>query len=236
MSPSTITLWDGRLDLDGLLPDTLRASLDDTEKQRGLRAITPRDGRRFTVTRGALRSILAFQLAASPRSLRLGTSADGKPFLVDHPELHFNLSHAGDRFLVAVSRDGPVGVDLEPVPDERTLSGTRRRVLSAPESALFDALAGGERREWFARLWTRKEAYIKGDGRGLRLDLTLIDVMTRAPEVLLRKSAADDRAASAEWAARSVPAYAGYAAAVAAEGDAWEVERIHWPGPIPLAG
>ena len=41
-----------------------------------------------------------------------GYSPEGKPFIVDHPNIHFNLSHSGDVAICAVSNQ-PVGIDIE---------------------------------------------------------------------------------------------------------------------------
>jgi 4'-phosphopantetheinyl transferase len=232
VAPATVTLWEGCLEPD----DTLRDSLDDEERQQALRFPRLLDRERFTAARGTLRHILAHHLDIPPGALRFGYAAEGKPFLPDYPDLRFSLSHADDRFVVAVSRDGPLGADLEGLPDERTIDGTVARVLAEPERALFARVERAGRAGWFAEVWTRKEACVKADGRGLGADLTRLDVATAPPRVLVRQPETDAWSASPRWTVRSIPVAAGYAGAIVAEGDDWVVERVRWPGPVRLGG
>lgn len=230
MAPATVTLWEGSLQSDAALRD----SLDDGERQQALRFPRQLDQERFTAARGTLRHILAHHLDVPPGALRFGYAAEGKPFLPDYPDLRFSLSHADDRFLVAVSRDGPLGADLEGLPDERVIADTMARVLAEPERTLLERVERPGRAEWFAEVWTRKEACVKADGRGLGLDLSRLDVATAPPRVLVRETETNGWRASPRWTVRSIPVAAGYAGAIAAEGDEWIVERMRWPGPVRL--
>jgi phosphopantetheinyl transferase len=79
--------------------------------------------------------------------------------------VHFSLAHSGDHVLVAVTRAGPVGVDVEqlkPMTDYRRLD---RTTLTADEAAALRA-AGG-RPLAFLGTWVRKEAVTKAVGTGM---------------------------------------------------------------------
>lgn len=94
---------------------------------------------------------------------QLERGAHGKLMLKNDPRF-FCLSHSGPVTVLAVS-DRPVGVDLEHVTEERPSIANR----FFPESfrqELEDAPAE-ERTLTFFRLWTRLEAALKLDGRGL---------------------------------------------------------------------
>lgn len=95
--------------------------------------------------------------AAALASLRYATH--GKP-TVDLP-LHFSLAHCDGLILCAVSTQGPVGVDVEPLgPVSSASSGL---YLNAAERAEI-----GKDPQRFYALWTRKEAVVKAGGtRGL---------------------------------------------------------------------
>lgn len=87
----------------------------------------------------------------------------GKPYLPDYPHLHFNWSHSGQLTLCVLS-DRPVGVDIEVMrPRGASLP---RYALTPEEYARYQALGG----DWpaFYTLWTRKEAWCKYTGEGLR--------------------------------------------------------------------
>jgi 4'-phosphopantetheinyl transferase len=68
--------------------------------------------------------------------------------------LHVSLSHAGDRVVAVAHPDRAIGVDLE------------RRDASPERVAAIRKIAGGVGLEH----WTRFEAVLKADGRGLRVD------------------------------------------------------------------
>ena len=122
------------------------------------------------------RSVAAWLLLGQVLAMR-GLQADnqsvsetefGKPVFDRMPDVHFSISHAGDRVMVAVS-DAPVGCDVEPIGsvDDSVCRGA----LSADEFRCLEAVpAGNGRDREFCRLWTRKESYLKALGRGLDLD------------------------------------------------------------------
>lgn len=210
--------------------------LDPEERQRASRFHFQDDRDRFVAARGALRRILARYLDQRPESVRFAYAAAGKPYLPDCPDLQFNLSHAGDRLLVGISRGRRLGVDIERVPPDSVVDTTSGLVLSDPESDMLRRLSGGERRERFAFLWTRKEAYIKADGRGMGLKLNLIDVGSSPDRVLLRQENSSNWAPCPQWTLRSFAVDSGFAAAIAVEGLDWRLDCFSWPGDLRLAG
>lgn len=96
---------------------------------------------------------------------RIDRDAGGRPYLPDRPGCHFNLSHSGRRAACVVG-ETPVGVDVEAIPEGGRLPVDL--VLHPAERAWFSACQDGPRQ--FARLWTRKEAYLKATGTGLGVD------------------------------------------------------------------
>lgn len=234
-SVPAVDLWRVPLDRSREQTDRLGDCLLPDEQARASRFHFRRDRDRFVVARGSLRHILARYVAQPPERIRLDYGPAGKPFLREHPGLHFNLSHAADLALVGVSRCGPIGVDVEEIHSSATVESVRGLVLSPPEQELLRALSAATRRERFTWLWTRKEAYIKADGRGLQLELGRIDVATSGDRVLLREQGRDGWLPCPRWTLRSVPVDPGYAAAVAAEGSDWRVMAFTFPVPPPSA-
>lgn len=136
--------------------------------------------RRATISEQGLafaREMLSAISGRPPETLRLIRDAHGKPQLADG-NLHFNISHSGDRVLCAV-HTAPIGVDIEqPRPYNDRVA---RRICTPAEYAYI----GGDAARFLA-VWTRKEAYAKWDGRGLSLGLHHIQVADRAallPEI-----------------------------------------------------
>ncbi|WP_234332527.1 4'-phosphopantetheinyl transferase superfamily protein [Streptomyces sp. NRRL S-87] len=116
--------------------------------------------------------------------------------------LHFSLSHSGDTALVAVARV-PVGVDVEELPDAAVLADLLL-ALHPLEAAELGALPEADRPAAVARLWCRKEAYLKGTGTGLSEGLADPYIGTGPGPVRLPG-----------WTVRTTTAPPGYAAAVA---------------------
>jgi 4'-phosphopantetheinyl transferase len=95
----------------------------------------------------------------------------GKPFIVGHPEIFFNLSHCREAVACAVS-DRPIGIDVESVRQFKEslvrYTMNEREVAQIMEAERPDVA--------FIRLWTMKEARLKLTGEGISNDLkTVLD-------------------------------------------------------------
>ena len=109
-----------------LSPDSALSSLLSREETERAQNFFPESKAvEFKLARAWLRSLLACYVAETePQSIRLGIADGGKPYLLDYPQLRFNLSHSGEFVAIAVSRH-QVGVDIEklrPLPDWRELA------------------------------------------------------------------------------------------------------------------
>ena len=92
---------------------------------------------------------------------------NGKPYLVDCPDLQFNLSHSGERVMAVIS-PFEVGCDVEIIKGDR--GRLAERFFKPEESAWIKHFKTPEAQsEAFYRLWTLKECYMKVTGRGLSL-------------------------------------------------------------------
>lgn len=93
----------------------------------------------------------------------------GKPFIVGHPDICFNMSHCREAAICVID-DKPVGVDIESMRGYQeslvryTMSDEEvRQIAAAPQPELE-----------FVRLWTMKEAVQKRSGEGIRSDMKTI--------------------------------------------------------------
>lgn len=105
----------------------------------------------------------------SQKEVELSKNPDGKYYIVDHPEVCFNLTHAGD-YVAAVFDDQEVGIDIE-WQREAKLQVARRFFAENEYAMLKNADSRDEQEKLFTRIWTRKESYIKAIGLGMRKDL-----------------------------------------------------------------
>ena len=204
--------------------------LDAAERARTERFVFDCDRRRFVIAHAWLRMTLGEYLGRAPESLLFGADEHGRPRLVnaDIPlDVRFSLSHAGERALLAITIGRHVGIDIE---QERPIDVLElaRRFFSAKEMATLQALPAADRRSAFFRCWTRKEAFVKAQGTGLRFPLDSFEVSVdddRAPQ-LLRECLTTPEALE-RWRIVAVAVEAGYVAALAAEAGEWSI--VPWP-------
>ncbi|HYA80917.1 MAG TPA: 4'-phosphopantetheinyl transferase superfamily protein, partial [Methylocystis sp.] len=155
-------------------------TLSDDERAQAARFRFERDRARFIRAHGILREVLARYLAASPARLSFVRGPFGKPSLAG-AELEFSLSHCEDLVLVAVSRCGAVGVDVERVREISDARSLAARFFTRGENTALAAAPAGERRELFFAIWTRKEAYVKATGEGLSRPLDSFETARLEP-------------------------------------------------------
>jgi 4'-phosphopantetheinyl transferase len=128
--------------------------------------------------RSALGEILSrFALLISsgikPEDAHISYGKNGKPYLTNHPKIHFNVSHSGS-FIVCAVADVELGIDVERIRDYNF--HIAERYFSKSELADLLALEGDARRDYFFTLWTIKESYLKALGRGLTKSLSSFTV------------------------------------------------------------
>lgn len=108
----------------------------------------------------------------------LAKEEQGKPWLKNYPQIHFNISHGKDMVVCGVDRN-PLGVDVEAIRPVKP--NIFRRVLTKKEQEWLkkcEEIYGenGWYRDFF-RLWTLKESYAKAVGKGLAVDFTKLEFM-----------------------------------------------------------
>ena len=163
-----------------------RASLRPDEEEVAARVRFEKDARHWRACRAALRQILGEALGIAPVELALVNGEFGKPALeAPHHRLHFNLSHCEDLALVALSLDGPVGVDIEPAGRAASLLGCEATFCHADEIAELPG-EEGRRAAALLEIWTRKEALLKALGTGMSLAPETVSLAAAEPHPRLR--------------------------------------------------
>ena len=149
------------------------------EQRRHDELMRPEDRRRFVAGVGLSRLLLGAHSGTSPRKLVIDRGClrcgqpHGKPRLADPAtDIEFSVSHAGERVVVALTRGGPVGVDVESLQRRAGVDTLAPHVLSLAER---DA-RGGDDAARLLRYWTRKEAVLKATGDGLSAPMTELTV------------------------------------------------------------
>jgi 4'-phosphopantetheinyl transferase len=171
LEPHTVHLWAIDLDESRLWLERCRGWLDEVERCRAARFVREDIRQRYVLTHGSLRAVLGKYLGIDPDMVPLDRSATGKPFLSKklHRQLAitFNLSHAHNRALIAVSNMQEVGVDLEFVRADIQVASLSKRFFTSSEHAAIMQTSEERRATKFFRYWVAKEALLKAQGVGL---------------------------------------------------------------------
>lgn len=156
----------------------LGAGLDPDERARLNDFSSPNARARFGLTRAAARALVAESLGVDPAAVRFAIDAHGKPRLTAPAghELWFNVSHTEGFALVALSRVGPVGVDVELARPRRRLQQLAAHVLAPSDATLWDGADEAALVDRFYRVWCAKEAVLKADGRGISAGVANVEL------------------------------------------------------------
>lgn len=153
--------------------------LNHEETERAKRFYFDKDRDLFTGSRIVLRYLLSRITHEHPAGLRFAFGEHGKPQLADHGDIHFNLSHSRYVSVLAVSRTGPVGIDVEATDRQIDIRALSRNFFSLDEHQHLEQQDGDEQYCFFD-IWTRKEAFIKALGTGISEGLQTFSVPTVA--------------------------------------------------------
>ncbi len=259
IAANEVHIWRASLDLPDEVLSSLRSTLSVDERGRANRFYFEKDRVQFTAAHGVLRDILGRYLGIDPAELQFHAGSYGKPSLMgtgaegsamepaaNAGSIEFNMSHSRWMALYAMTRETPVGVDIEWIREDFEWERIAERFFHPDEAAHLGELPEPERRKGFFQFWTCKEAYIKGRGKGLSIPTrsfavrfapggtaVIEHVDGAAGRAGVRaKSPTDvpdgDRAieSTARWSLFTLDPAPGYAGAVAAAGGA--VRLIHW--------
>ncbi len=231
--PSMLPLIHGqvhifRMKLDGVARVDLGHLLDSHEQARSQRFLFEIHRTRFINTHIQTRQILGYLLGVDPASLAFTYNEYGKPALTGS-SLRFNISHSQDWGLLAATLDQEIGVDIEVVRHEVNRSAIAARFFAPQEVQELQSLPESKQAEGFFHCWTRKEAYIKARGLGLKIPLRqfTVSVDPDQPARLLNT----EPGAPSTWTAAALDPGPGFCGAVVVEGKFQQVLCWDWPFP-----
>lgn len=151
----------------------LEAALKEISEQRREQAL------KFRHEQGQRLCVLAYRLLKQALREEYGITENpvftynehGKPSIVDHPEIFFNLSHCKEAAVCVVSNQ-PIGVDVESFREYK--DNLVNYTMNEAECAQIHSSEHPE--VAFIRFWTMKEATMKLIGTGISNDMkTVID-------------------------------------------------------------
>jgi 4'-phosphopantetheinyl transferase len=157
---------------------TAQCVLGESERRRSQAMTEPVQRARFITARTLLRERLARYTSCTAETLHFEILPHGKPQLSPAlPHLSFNVSHTGPIWLLGVSSEETLGVDIERLRPLSNMLRLAQRVFSDIEQAELIAIKDrAEQEQAFFRGWTRKEAVLKALGTGFSLPARRVHV------------------------------------------------------------
>ncbi len=116
-----------------------------------------------------VRAVICSNFSLANEKILFQYSEYRKPFLKNHSNIHFNISHSGDWVVCALSAR-EVGIDVEKIRDLDF--NIARRFFSVEEVKQLFAMPKELQLNYFFDLWTLKESYLKALGTGLTKPLS----------------------------------------------------------------
>ena len=213
-----VDLWWEKIDSQVGRISEFWPTLSEDERKRAERFCFDRHRERFIVQRGRLREILSVYWDVLPNAIRFRKGTGGKPSISsDNPTIRFNLSHSKGYALLAIAYGREVGVDVEVLRPKPKAAALVERFFSPNEKTAFRKLEPHEEDAAFFAGWTRKEAYVKAVGKGLRFPLDQFDVSLEPGDqnALLHVEGAPEEVR--RWSLRDIDLGPGFRAALAVE-------------------
>jgi 4'-phosphopantetheinyl transferase len=230
LGTNEIHVWHSDLTAQEATIDRLFPLLDHHEQTRAARFLVPEPRIQFILSRAFLRIVLGQYLRTEPREVRFRTAEQGKPELEKTSDLYFNLSHTEGATVIAVTRAGRVGVDVERIRGNLDPLQLGARFFSPQESEWLRSRPADQRFAAFFACWTAKEAYIKARGGGLSIPLDGFGVIPRSSDSEWQLEIYGQPEESRHWSMWQLDLGPDLRSAVAVEAVGCQIRLGGWPG------
>ena len=177
-----VHIWYARLQRSNSEMSRFASMLSDEERCRLGSLRFSADRRRFVARRGILRSLLAHYLNCPPYQVPLRCAPGGRLVVESmlagrEGPVRLSVSHSSELAVFGFARDRPIGVDVERLQVLPEADRMAALYFSSEDRAALDRVPDEQRHVSFLHCWTRKEAYLKATGEGLRRCLRSFTVM-----------------------------------------------------------
>ena len=226
LKKNTIDIWCVSLAVDEPRLMSLYQVLSEEERSKAERMRIHEPRKHYVAARAILRHIIAAYMNEKPESLEFQYGPNDKPALageLSHKGITFNMSHSHGTALFGVTLEREVGVDIEKIRQDMSIIDLAKRFFSTREYEELMSLTAEDQTLGFFNCWTRKEAYLKATGQGLKFPLDNFDVsLSPGKPAELLEHRTDPEQVSI-WAISELDLGPAYAAALAVEGKDFSV-------------
>lgn len=178
LSSGEVHLWSASLAVSNELFRQYEICMDARERARADRYVWEVARTRFISARAMLKRLLSEYTGDDPAKMSFHLGPQGKPYLPTGfaSDFQFNSTDSGDEALFAFCRDAEIGVDLELKSRQVRHDIIAKRKFTKREYERYLACPQSRRKHCFLSVWTRKEAYGKAIGVGIRYRLNEVDL------------------------------------------------------------
>ncbi len=159
-----------------------RRMLSERERYRASRIADPVKQRLYVAGRAGSRVLLECYTGAGHTGLEFVSGPRGKPELrrsACYGGLKFNYTVSADHALYGFARNRNLGVDMEIFPRSVAADRFSRRILTAREIRSWGGIPADQANNAMLCCWTRKEAYGKLLGVGIRYAMNRVTLFNR---------------------------------------------------------
>lgn len=183
LSTNEIHTWFGDLNEQTKNCELYKSILSSDEIQQSRFFIGEKLQNRYLICHGVLKILLGIYSGVPPEKINLSRNSLDKPEWKNH-EIKFNLTHSGNKFGIAFSRNREVGLDLEMIRDLADFDQMIQFNFTTGEQHYIQKKSHGFIDRFF-QLWTIKESYLKLTGSGMRINPLLLDFSIHGIQIQL---------------------------------------------------
>jgi len=121
----------------------------------------------FIVSQWIRRNVLTGYLGCNGNEIIFSATKKGRPFIVGHQQIDFNISHTKDYVVMAVAKNQKVGVDIQSIKETVDVLAIAKQYFTMSEYLWLISLTLDKQSYFFASLWALKEASLKLTGQGI---------------------------------------------------------------------
>lgn len=202
------------------LKSELAMFLNSDEINRAKRFYKEIDKDRFIIYRSMLKFIVAAYTKLDVTKIHFDYHSNKKPYLSSHPWLCFNISHSEDFAVIAISLN-KVGIDIEYSAKDFAFNNLLPDIFNNNEVLAIENAVN--KKDVFYHSWTRKEALVKGLGKGIDDDfknIPSLDGHHRVDTTILKNAE--------KWQVTSFELADNYVGAIAFEGSTTNAKNLIW--------
>ena len=225
LANNEIHIWLCNLNIPNKSISNLKKILSRKELDKADKFHFTKDRNSFVVSRASLKIILSKYINIEPIYVNFIYNKYGKPFLDIKNDISFNLSHSGRFCVIGITKNSKIGVDIEKINKDFSSLEIAKNYFSVKEYLLLTKLPSSERGKAFFHCWTRKEAFIKAEGKGLSIPLNSFDVTISEGEAKITRI--NNKINIDDWQLYNINVNDEYCAAIATSGKLKKIIKTY---------